>query len=112
MDTSVYTPPADIFELDDAYLILIDVPGVREEQVEIELDRNILTVSAKRTGDEETGEEGVYREYRTGEYRRSFTLGTGVDREDVSASIKDGVLTLRLPKSKEVMPRRIAISRS
>lgn len=111
MTTTMKTwpPPSDIYEMEDAYTIVVDVPGATQKDVEVELDRNLLTVSAKPAPVEQRGKL-VHREYEPGEYRRAFTLGSGIDREGVSATVKEGVLTLRLPKAKEILPRKISIS--
>ncbi len=103
-----FTPAADIYEMSDAYEIVIDMPGVDDKKVDIELDRNLLKVTGHPV--EEPTAEG-YREYRLGVYQRSFTLGTGIDRDKVSAKMEDGVLRLRLPKGQELQPRKIAITR-
>lgn len=114
MNTKRYTPPADIFEEDKGYSIYIDMPGVGEDKVEIELDRNVLTVTGDRCVDEDVKKaegEGGWSEYRNYSYQRAFTLGSGIDRDKVKATMKNGVLHLHLPKSQEVQPKRIAISK-
>ncbi len=102
-------PAADIYELADAYEIRIDVPGVSEKDVDVELERNELKIHARAGNGAER--EASYSEYRPRAYERVFTLGHGVDRDKVSAHVADGVLRLTLPKAKEMKPRKISIKR-
>lgn len=107
--TPVHVPPVDIFEKEDAYVIVADVPGVDRDNVEIDLDRNVLTLQARPAIESPAGYGLKYREYRSADYERMFTLGNEIDRDGVEASIRDGVLRLVLPKVKEAKPRRIAV---
>ena len=88
-----YSPAADIFEQDAAYLIQLDMPGVSQSDVEVEIERQQLRVSG-------------------GHYERYFNLGQGVQRDGVTAQVDNGVLSLRLPKSPETQPRRIPVGTS
>lgn len=106
----VVRPPADIFESERAFHLQMDLPGADRDSVEITIDRNVLTVRARRAAeDAREGLAPVWREYEEADYERSFTLGTGVDREHVEATVKHGVLSLVLPKAKEAQPRRIQV---
>ncbi len=105
----VYAPDVDIFEREDAYVIVADVPGVDRDSVEIDLDRNILTLRARLATRAPEGYELSYREYRSGDFERVFTLGNEIDRDGVEASIRDGVLHLTLPKVREAKPRKIKV---
>ena len=105
----VHVPTVDIFEKEDAYVIVADVPGVDRDNVEIDLDRNVLTLQARSAIESPVGYGLKYREYRSADYERMFTLGNEIDRDGVEASIRDGVLRLVLPKVKEAKPRRIAV---
>ena len=91
--TQTRTPAADIFELDQAYDIHLDIPGVNEDDVNVEVDRNRLRIVADH-------------------YARSFTLGHGIDRDQVTASVRDGVLTVTIAKSAAAQKRQIPVNRS
>ncbi|WP_338866159.1 Hsp20/alpha crystallin family protein [Myxococcus stipitatus] len=103
-------PDFDVKETKDAYIFKADLPGVKEENLEVSLTGQQLTISGNR--DEEKREEGERYftfERSHGSFSRSFTLPEGVDSEHVSAEMKDGVLTLAIPKRPEVQPKRIRI---
>jgi len=108
-DRPVYMPNVDIIEREDAYVIMADMPGADEKNVEVDLERNVLTIRGRYADEAPEGYELTYREYRGGDYERQFTLGVEIDREGVEASIRDGVLRLVLPKVKEAQPRRIEV---
>ncbi len=104
----VFRPDVDILENPDAYLILADMPGVSEEDVDVQLDKGVLTLDA-RGGEDESGSPLRYAEYRTGGYHREFRISEDIDAGGVSAKMRDGVLELRLPKTAESKPRRISV---
>ena len=106
-----WTPAMDLAETEDAFVLRADLPGVSQEDVNIELEDTVLTVSGERKADHETQGEGFYRVERTfGAFSRSLTLPKGVDPEGIAASFDDGVLEVRIPKPEERKPRRIAIN--
>ena len=101
-------PPTDILERDDGFHIFMDLPGVAAEDLLIDLEQNELTVSAKSLY--EVGDPQAMRsEFGPQAYKRVFTLSDMVDRENIKATIKDGVLDLFLPKAESMKPRRIEI---
>ncbi|MDE0064255.1 MAG: Hsp20/alpha crystallin family protein [Gammaproteobacteria bacterium] len=105
-----FRPLTDIFENPDALTVVMEVPGVDRDDIDIQLDNNRLTVSA-RIGLERYGSlEPVYTEYEVGHFTRSFQLSSRIDRNRIEASVDDGVLTLSLPKTAEATPRSIAIN--
>lgn len=106
----VYVPKADIYETQEQLLILADMPGVKEDNLDITLEQNILTIYGKVERDELEGFTLAYSEYGVGDYRRVFALSNEIDREGIQATLKNGVLKLVLPKSKRAMPKKIAIS--
>lgn len=108
-DGPVFTPSVDIAESETEVALAADIPGVDENGVRVDLDRNVLTIRARFTLEPPEGYSLTYREYRSGDYERSFTLGDTIDRAGISASVKDGVLRLTLPKAKEAQPRRITV---
>lgn len=102
-------PFADIVEFEDRYQIMVDLPGVTEDGLDVTIERNILTVRGSHSGHEPEGMQSLWREYEPADYERRFTLGNGIDREQVEAELKHGVLTLVLPKAENLQPQRIAV---
>ena len=100
----------DIREEDDAFLVDVDVPGLAAEDVNVDVEKNVLTIRGERKVEKEES-EGTYRrvERQYGSFSRSFTLPETVDADDISADLKDGVLALRLPKKDAPTPRSIAV---
>jgi HSP20 family protein len=106
-----WVPAMDLVEEGDHFVLRADLPGVREDQVKIEVEDNVLTVSGERQSEHEERSEGYYRlERATGAFSRSLTLPEGVDLDSVEAGFADGVLTVRIPKPEERKPRRVAIN--
>jgi len=103
-------PNVDIIESEHEFTLVADMPGVDKDGLEIDLERNTLTVRghvvAATPGDKY---QLSHREYRVGSYERAFTLGNEIDRDKVKATVKDGVLTLILPKAEHAQPRRISV---
>ena len=104
-----YVPQTDVYETEDALTVVMEMPGVAREAVEIELKDDVLRVQARIDPSKYEGMEPVYTEYNVGHWTRSFALSDRVDRERIGAQLEDGVLTLTLPKTAEAQPRRIAI---
>ena len=104
-----FVPPADIFETDEALTVIMEMPGVEKDKVSIGLENDLLRVEGQIDFSNYQGMDPVYTEYNVGHYARGFTLSSKVDRDNISAQLEDGVLTLTLPKAKEAMPRRISI---
>jgi len=105
-----WTPAMDLTELDDTFILRADLPGVSEEDVSVELDDRVLTVSGERKSTTESERDGVHRIERAyGRFSRSLTLPEGVDPDTIEASFDRGVLEVRVPKPSERKPRRIAI---
>ena len=104
-----YIPYADIYETDDALCVVMEMPGVEKEDINVALENDVLRVDGQIDFSKYEGMEPVYTEYNVGHYTRSFTLSNKIDQEQISAQLEDGVLTLTLPKAKEAQPRRISI---
>jgi HSP20 family protein len=105
-----WVPAMDLVEGDDHFLLKADLPGLGEDDVNIEIQDNTLTVSGERKAEHETRERGWYRVERSfGRFSRSLTLPEGVNPEAVSAEFDKGVLSVRIPKPEERKPRRVAI---
>jgi HSP20 family protein len=106
-----FTPSFEVTESNDAYVFRADLPGVKEEDVEISLTGNRLTISGHREQERQEQNQQYHTAERTyGSFTRSFTLPEGTDQEHVQADMKSGVLTVNVPKRPEVQPRRVAIS--
>lgn len=103
-----FRPSVDIFETDDALSVLADVPGTDPENFDVNLEDSKLTIQAPTRGLGENWKP-VYEEYRNGHFFREFRLGKQIDRDGITASFNDGVLTIRLPKQEEAQPRTIEV---
>jgi HSP20 family protein len=105
-----WTPPMDLVEAEDHFLLRADLPGLREEDVNIEVRDNTLRISGERKAEHQQRERGWYRlERQFGKFSRALTLPEGIDAEGIDASFEHGVLELRIPKPEERKPRRIEI---
>lgn len=103
------TPPVDIFENADAITVLADMPGVESGHLKIDLHDGVLTITGHAAAREGSNEVTVLQEYRAGTFQRSFTLSEAIDQEQIQATLKQGVLRLRLPKAARAKPRQIRI---
>jgi HSP20 family molecular chaperone IbpA len=102
-------PTTDIFETEDALTVVMEVPGVNNEAVDISVENQVLKIEAKIDPSKYDGMEPLYTEYNVGHFARSFTLSNKIDQEQISAKLEDGVLTLTLKKAKEAVPRKISV---
>ena len=108
---TTWTPNLDIEELSDKFHVLVDVPGVSDEDIDITLDKNVLTIKGKRQGFVEDEKSLIKRQERpTGEFNRQFTLPDSIDSENISAKSELGLLKIVLPKVTEKKALSIAIS--
>ena len=106
-----WIPAMDLIEEDDRYVLRADLPGVREDEVHVELEDNVLTISGERKSEHEERKEGYYRvERASGAFSRSLTLPEGIDPESIQARFEKGVLEVRVPKPEERKPRRVEIN--
>lgn len=107
---AAWIPRADVRETDKEYIIDLSLPGLRKEDVKVEVKDDILTVSGERKSEkEEKGKSWLRRESSYGSFLRSFALPEGLHSEDIKASCKDGVLTLSMRKPSQVKTRGISI---
>jgi HSP20 family protein len=105
-----WIPAMDLVETDDHFVLRADLPGLGEDDVSIELEDNVLTVSGERRSEHEERNEGFHRIERAyGTFSRSLTLPEGVDADAIEASFDDGVLEVRVPKPEERKPHRVTI---
>jgi HSP20 family protein len=106
-----WLPAMDLVETKDDFVLRVDLPGLSEEDVNIELEDNVLTVSGERKTEREERKEGYYRvERASGAFSRSLTLPEGVNADAVKASFDRGVLEVRIPKPEARKPRKVSIS--
>ena len=104
-----FAPRADIFEREDAFVVMVEMPGVDRDSVDIDLEKNTLTIVGHVTNEPMSGYRALMTEYREGSYKRVFSLSEAVDVTKIDAAMKDGVLRLVLPKADEVKPRKIHV---
>lgn len=102
-------PPVDIFEDADGVTLMLDMPGVAKDRLKVEAEREALIVEGEVVISVPEGIEPAYAEVRSTRYRRSFALTSELDTDRIAASLKDGVLSLRIPKRAELKPRRIEV---
>jgi HSP20 family protein len=105
----VFLPCTDIFEREDAIVVRANMPGVGPEAVEVDLTGNELTISGRVADPALEGHTPSSWEYEVGDYRRRFRLSGGIDAAKIDATIKNGVLQVVLPKSKEAPPQKITV---
>ncbi len=108
---ATFTPLIDIHEGPDGLVLVADIPGASESDVQIEVEDNVLSLRAHVTPSAPEGSRLLHQEFHTGDFQRSFILSDEVDREAISAEFKDGVLTLRLPRAARAKTRRIEIQK-
>ena len=108
--TQRWAPAMDLVEADDHFVLRADLPGLGEDDVSIEVQDNVLTISGERKSEQERKEKGWYRLERSfGRFSRSLTLPEGVNADSISAHFDKGVLEVSIPKPEERKPRRISI---
>lgn len=105
----VYTPAVDIFEHESAITVLADMPGVKAQDLDIDLRDSVLTLTGRVSEPEVAGPAQVLREYEPGTFFRQFTLGSAIEQSKIDAKLSDGVLRLELPKAEKARPRQIAV---
>lgn len=106
----VFVPKADIYEGEEQLVLLADIPGVKKDGIEITLEQNVLTIYGRVDEPQLSGYSLTYSEYGVGDYRRVFALSNEINRDEIQATVKNGVLRLVLPKSTRATPRKISVS--
>ncbi len=104
-----FVPYTDIHETDEALTVVMEMPGVDRNHLNVALENGVLKVDGQIDFSKYEGMEPVYTEYNIGHYTRSFALSNKIDQERIGAQLSDGVLTLTLPKAAEARARRITI---
>ncbi|AZO82185.1 MULTISPECIES: Hsp20/alpha crystallin family protein [unclassified Bosea (in: a-proteobacteria)] len=105
----VFVPRADIYETTDEVVLLVDMPGVASEGVDITLEKRTLAIRGYAADQQRENYRQIYAEYGAGDYERVFTLSEDIDRDGIEASQKDGVLRLVLPKAAPAKARKIEL---
>lgn len=104
-------PPVDLYETDDAFVFKAELPGLRKDDIHLEVHDRTLTLRGERKHEADVKDEHYHRRERShGSFQRVFTLPTPVDAEKVQARFKDGILELQLPKHESAISKRIAIN--
>jgi HSP20 family molecular chaperone IbpA len=107
--TRVFVPNADIYETNDALTVILEMPGVEKNNVDVRVEDDVLRVTAQLDLSKYKGLAPLYTEYNIGNYARNFRLSNKIDQNKIAAELKDGVLWLTLPKAEEAKPRTIEI---
>lgn len=102
--------PMDLYRDGDHYVLTADLPGIDPGSVDIDVDGQLLTIRAERTLPSGDGVKWITREREAGSFLRQLSLGQGVDTDDISASYRNGVLSVTIPVSEKAKPRKVAVS--
>jgi len=105
-----FLPTTDIFENEDALTVVLEMPGVDKSNIDVDIENGTLTVEGRINFDKYKDMQPTYSEYNVGPYRRSFRISNRVDQDKIKAEMRDGVMTLVLPKAEEAKPRRIEVT--
>jgi HSP20 family protein len=109
-EVAQWRPTVDIYEKDGEKVVHAELPGVKKEDITLEMKENVMTIRGKRTSEEEVEEDGYYRKERKfGAFQRSISLPEAIDTEQIKATYRDGVLEIRIPQSEATGTRRISI---
>jgi HSP20 family protein len=102
--------PMDVYRLDDRFVLVVDLPGVATDSIDLDVDNDMLTIRAERSAPDGDGLEWIMSERYAGSYMRQLTLGEGVDNENISADYDAGVLTVTIPVVEKAKPRKIRVT--
>ena len=102
--------PVDIYETEDALTVVLEMPGVARNNIDVNVDNGVLMIEGKIDFGKYEGLQPVYSEYNIGPFRRSFRISSRIDQDKIKAEMRDGVITLTLPKAEQAKPRRIEVS--
>ena len=106
----VFMPTADIYETQDALKVVLEMPGVEKGNVDVRVEDGVLNVKGRLDLTKYQGLQPLYTEYNIGHYSRSFRLSNKIDQDKIGAELKEGVLSLTLPKVEEAKPRTIQVN--
>ncbi|PRY22528.1 HSP20 family molecular chaperone IbpA [Aliiruegeria haliotis] len=107
--TRTYRPLTDIIETEQGVSLMLEMPGASPEAIDISLERRILSIRANVPTTRHDGAELAHAEYGEGDFERAFTLSEDFDPERIEAEMRNGVLTITLPRAEETQPRKIAV---
>jgi len=111
VSANVWSPPVDIYEDQDAIVIKVDLPGIKQEEIDIEMTDETLTIRGERQFDDEARRENYVRvERQYGKFQRSFTIGLPIQADKVRAGYRNGILELTLPKAEAIKPKKVQVS--
>jgi len=105
----IFVPNADIHETQDALTVILEMPGVAKDNISVRVEDGVLNVEGRLDLSKYQGLRPLYTEYNIGHYSRSFQLSSKIDQSKIGAALKDGVLSLTLPKVEEAKPRKIDV---
>ena len=108
--TRRYLPVTDIFETDQALTVILEMPGVEKESVDVRVENDVLAIEGRVDLSKYQGLAPLYIEYNVGNYARSFQLSSKIEQDRITAELKDGVMTLVLPKAEKAKARRITVT--
>jgi len=110
MPARLFQPQTDIFETSETLTLVLEMPGVDKGSVEVRVENDVLNIEGHVDFSKYDGLEPLYTEYNVGHYARSFRLSSKIEQEGISAELKDGVMTLVLPKAEKAKARKIKVS--
>jgi HSP20 family molecular chaperone IbpA len=105
-----FVPVTDIFETDQALTVVLEMPGIDKSSVDVRVENDLLSIEGQVDLSKYRGLAPLYIEYNVGNYARSFQLSSKIDQDRITAELKDGVMTVTLPKAEKAKPRRISVS--
>jgi HSP20 family protein len=105
-----FVPTADIYEDRDSLKVILEMPGVERGNIDVRVEEGVLFVEGRLDLTKYRGLQPLYTEYNIGNYARSFRLSNAIDQDKIGAELKDGVLSLTLPKAEKAKPRTIQVS--
>ena len=108
----IYRPLTDIVESDEAVMLALEMPGVAADDVDVTLEKRVLTIRGRVHPTQPEKLQLVHAEYGEGDFERAFTLSDDFDPEKIEAEVSNGVLTVMLPRAAEAQPRKIAVKAS
>jgi len=106
----LFVPLTDIFETDQALTVVMEMPGVDKGSVDVSVENDVLTIAGRLDFSKYEALQPIYTEYNIGNYSRSFELSSKIEQDGIKAELKDGVMTLVLPKAEKAKARRIAVN--
>ena len=108
-ETRLFVPRVDIYENKDDIHLIADIPGADQDSIEITLEKNILTIEARIVTEKPVDFSLTYAEYGVGDFKRKFTLSNEIDKDRINAVVKDGVLSLKMPKAGPAKAQKIEV---